>query len=237
MNEEPKSDVEKKVNGKVNKSKPKKTSIKRSPSKNSITNIDSIMEAVSPFLGEDFKEKKTFNVKMSLMDLTRNNAMMLISHYKIENQDVINTAALALSSPENYKRKTSFNNKFGNIKSSLKELEPFQKLILEDDLGKMFTKKPIRDVFSNLENLDMAANAALQSLILTTAICLTGKMPAGLKMKVSRSGLSKLDVQRRLSLLLSVSQVLYQRSKDFKKLETNKFDKMHKDLLKIVSDF
>jgi len=199
--------------------------------------FDYTMEKVSPFLGEDFEEEKTFNKNMSLMDLIRNNVMMLTSHYKIENQDVINTAALALSNPENFERNPSFNNKFGHIKSSLKELEPFQRLILEEDLGKMFTIQTIKDMFSNLENLDMTANAALQSLILTTAICLTRKMPSGLKMKVAWSGLRKIEIQKRLSLLLTVSQILHQKSKDFRKLETNKYDKMHKDLLKIVSDF
>jgi len=227
--------LKKKTNEKV-KSVPKGKNFNLS--KTNLSDVESTLEMVSPFFGEEAADKKIINKKLSLLDLARNNTTMLTAHYKLENKNIINTAALALSNPENYKGKTSFNNKFGDIKSSLKELEPCQKLVLEEDFDKLFSKETVRDVFSNLETLDMTANVALQSLILTAAISLTGNVPSRMNFKnIGKTGRSKTEVQRKLSLLLSAAEILYQRSKDFKDLEANKVDKMHKDLLKIVADY
>ncbi len=71
---------------------------------------------------------------------------------------------------------------------------------------------------------------------------LTGSKPAGLRLNLKlpsskSSGLSKTEVKKRLNLLIGISEVLYQNSKSFKGLDARKFDQMHKDLVKIASNF
>ena len=143
---------------------------------------------------------------------------------------------LATTDPVNYKRKTSFNKKFGNIKTGLGQLEPMMKLLIEKSNKTMLNKASIKDIFSNLEKLDITSNVVMQSLILTMAISITGHKPAGLKLKIpTGSKMSKPEVRQRLALLLTVSQVLYQRCKSIK--VKDKVDKMHKDLVKITARF
>ena len=94
-------------------------------------------------------------------------------------------------------------------------------------------------LFSNLEKLDMVSNAALQSLILVSAITLTKRKPEGLKMKMpsgSIQDLSKTEIKQRLSYLLTISQVLFHKSHSFVKLDQKKVARMHKDFIKIVGE-
>ena len=48
---------------------------------------------MSPFLGEK---------KNSMLDISEATAMMLISHYNIQDMDIVNTAFMAMVDPENY---------------------------------------------------------------------------------------------------------------------------------------
>ena len=61
-----------------------------------------------------------------LIDISEATAMMLMSHYNIQDKDIINTTYMSLVAPENYNRKTSFNKNYGSIKTPLKEILPFQ---------------------------------------------------------------------------------------------------------------
>ena len=58
------------------------------------------------------------------------------------------------------------------------------------------------------------------------------KMPSG-----SIQGLSRIEVKKRLSFLLTISQVLFHKSKDFTQVDDKKVSKMQKDLIKIVGEY
>ena len=206
-------------------------SMGKTRSKTDINNLKVVKEEMSPFVGE----KMT-----SLMEISEATTMMIMSHYGIQDNDIIKTAFMSLVEPENYNRKTSFTKSFGSIKAALKELQPFQMLFTEKNTTKMYSKDNIMALLSNLEKLNMVSNAALQSLILVSAITLTKKKPEGLKMKMpsgSIQGLSKTEIKQRLSYLLTISQVLFHKSHSFDKLDQKKVFKMHKDLIKIVGEY
>ena len=186
---------------------------------------------MSHFLGEK---------KNPLIDISEATAMMLMSHYNILDKDIINTTYMSMVDPENYNRKTSFTKNYGSIKTSLKEIQPFQMLFSENEITKMYSKDNIMALFSNLEKLDMLSNVALQSLILVSAITLSKKKPEGMKMKMpsgSIQDLSRIEVKKRLSFLLTISQVLFHKSKDFDQVDDKKVSKMQKDLVKIVGEY
>ena len=200
-------------------------------SKTDLHSLQMLKEEMSHFLGEK---------KNPLMDISEATAMMLMSHYDIQDQDIINTTYMSMVDPENYNRKTSFTKNYGSIKTYLKEIQPFQMLFSEDDITKMYSKDNIMALFSNLEKLDMVSNVALQSLILVSAITLAKKKPEGMKMKMpsgSIQGLSRIEVKKRLSFLLTISQVLFYKSKDFTQVDDKKVSKMQKDLVKIVGEY
>ena len=58
------------------------------------------------------------------------------------------------------------------------------------------------------------------------------KRPSG-----SIQDLSRIGVKKRLSFLLTISQVLFHKSKDFDQLDNKKMSKMQKDLIKIVGEY
>ena len=72
---------------------------------------------MSQFLGEK---------KNPMMDISEATSMMIMSHYGIQDKDIINTTFMSLVDHENYNRKTSFNKNYGSIKTPLKEILPFQ---------------------------------------------------------------------------------------------------------------
>ena len=92
--------------------------------------------------------------------------MILMTHYNIQDKDIIDTTSMALVDPENYNRKTSFTKQFGNAKTSLKNLEPFQILFSDKNMSEILSKDNITALFFNLDKLDMVPNNVLQSLIL-----------------------------------------------------------------------
>ena len=207
------------------------SSLGKTRSKTYLNNLMIVKEEMSPFIGEK---------KNILMEISEATTMMIMSHYGIQDNDIIKTTFMSLVEPDNYNRKTSFTKSFGSIKPPLKELQPFQKLFTEKNITKMYSKDNIMALFSNLENLNMVSNAALQSLILVSAITLTKKKPDGLKMKMpsgSIQGLSKTEIKQRLSYLLTISQVLFHKSHSFDKVDQKKVAKMHKDLIKIVGEY
>ena len=207
------------------------SSIGKTRSKTDINTFQLIKDDMSPFLGEE---------KNSMLDISEATAMMLISHYNIQDVDIVNTAFMTMVDPDNYNRKTSFTNKFGSIKPALNELQPFKILFSEANMSELYAKDNIKALFSNLEKLDKVSNAALQSLILVFAISITKKKPEGLKMKVpvgTLQGLSKAEIKKRLSFLLTISQVLFHKSKTFDLADDKKVSKMNRDLTKIVMEF
>ena len=206
-------------------------SMGKTRSKTDLNNLMIVREEMSPFIGEK---------KNILMEISEATTMMIMSHYGIQDKDIINTTFMSLVEPENYNRKTSFTKSFGSIKTPLKDLQPFQMIFTEKNMTKMCSRDNIMALFSNLEKLDMVSNAALQSLILVSAITLTKKKPEGLKIKMpsgSIQGLGKTEIKQRLSYLLTISQVLFHKSHSFDKLDQKKVAKMHKDLIKIVGEY
>ena len=116
----------------------------------------------------------------------------------IQDKDIINTTFMLLIEPENYNRKPIYNKSFGRIKTLLNELQPFQMLFTDKNITKMYFKDNILAMFSNLEKLDMVSNAALQSLVLVSAITLTMKKPEWLKIKMPSGtiqGLRKTEIK------------------------------------------
>ena len=67
-----------------------KISKTRSHATNSV--LQARVEEMSPFVGDKLAKAKSLNEKMTLMDLSTNTAMMLISHYKITDDNIINSA-------------------------------------------------------------------------------------------------------------------------------------------------
>merc|ERR1719244_1602458 len=70
--------------------------------------LKSKIEDMTPFLGDKVNKQKTIHKNMTLMDISKTTAGMITSHYKLNDDDVINTTLLALVEPENYKRKPTF---------------------------------------------------------------------------------------------------------------------------------
>ena len=144
-------------------------------SKTDLHSLQMVKEEMSHFIGEK---------KNPLIDIYEATVKMLMSHYNILDKDISNTTYMSMVDPENYNRKTSFTKNYGSIKTSLKEIQPFQMLFSEDDITKMYSKDNIMALFSNLEKLDMVSNVALQSLVLVSAIILSKKKPEGMKMNI-----------------------------------------------------
>ena len=102
-------------------------------------------------------------------------------------------------------------------------------LFSEDDKIKMYSNENITNLLSNLEKLDMVSNVALQSLILVSASSLSKTKPEGLRKKMpsgSIQDLSRTEVKKRLSFLLTISQVLFHKSKDFHQVDNKKVSKI-----------
>ena len=106
---------------------------------------------------------------------------MIISHFGIQDKDIINTTFLSLIEPENYEGKPSFTKSVGSVKTSLKELQLFQMLFTEKNISKIYSEDNILAMFSKL---NMVSNTALMSFVLVSAITLTKKKPTGLKIKM-----------------------------------------------------
>jgi len=207
---------------------------------NSKLSLTTVMNDVAPFLGDQINKRKTVHQKMSLKDFTQTSANILLSHYKIVDQDILHTTALAMSDLDSSMADSNFKEKFGRIESSLQSLQPYQQLFLEKNVQNMLSKDNVRALFGHIEELDMPANASLQTLLLVSAMSLTGNKPAGLKQAIKlpsnkSSGLNRMEVKKRMNLIITLSEILYQKSITFKNLEATKFKKMHKDLVHIAS--
>merc|ERR1712192_74789 len=153
---------------------------------------------------------------MPLKDFSESATALLMSNYKVENEKVLNTTALA-------------------------SLERFQQFFTEEKTSSLLSPKGSR-LLGPAEDLNVEANAALQALLLLSAMNLTGKKPSGspgLKLASRKSiGLSKADTKKRLLLIATMAEILHQKSNTFedKKLSAQ-LDKIYKDLNRMVSDF
>ena len=113
-------------------------------------------------------------------------------------------------------------------------------LFSEDDNFKKYSKENIPNLLSNMEKLDMVLNVALQSLILDSASSLSKTKPEGLKKKMlsgSVQDLSRTDVKKKLSFLLTISEVLFHKGNSFDQYNDKKITKMHKDIIKIIGEY
>merc|ERR1719391_1628109 len=166
---------------------------------------------------------------MPLKDFSESAVTLLMSNYKVENEKVLSTTALAMSS--------------GVSKSkdkTLSSLERYQQFFTEEKTSSLLSPKGCR-LLGHAEDLNTEANAALQALLLVSVMNLTGKKPSGSSMKLaSRNsiGLSKADTKKRLLLIATMAEILHQKSNTFedKKLSTQ-LAKIHKDLHKLVADY
>merc|ERR1712080_203076 len=200
--------------------------------------IQDQMDNVTPFLGAETNQK-TAHPQISMKNFSKMGVSMLMAHYKVADQNILNTTALAMSDMDS-SMKSNIQSKLGNITDSLQSLAPYKKLFKEKDTSKLFSQEGSMKLLSHLGDLDMAANAALQTEILVSAMTLTGKKPAGLKMDLpssKKTGLNRMEVRKRLSLLLTMSEILHQKSKTFNSPEANKMERLHKDLFKLVADY
>jgi len=166
---------------------------------------------------------------MPLKDFSESAVALLMSNYKVENEKVLSTTALAMSS--------------GASKSkdkTLSSLERYQQFFTEEKTSSLLSPKGSR-LLGHAEDLNTEANAALQALLLVSAMNLTGKKPSGSSMKLASRksiGLSKADTKKRLLLIATMAEILHQKSNTFedKKLSTQ-LAKIHKDLHKLVADY
>merc|ERR1711874_462799 len=156
---------------------------------------------------------------MPLKDFSESAVSLLISDYKVENEMVLSTTALAMSS--------------GASKSkdkTLSSLERYQQFFTEEKTSSLLSPKGSR-LLGHAEDLNTEANAALQALLLA-AMNLTGKKPSGSSLKLASRksiGLSKADTKKRLLLIATMAEILHQKSNTFedKKLSAQ-LAKIHK---------
>jgi len=100
----------------------------------------------------------------------------------------------------------------------------------------------LAELFHSADELELAANGALQSMLLVSAMQLTGKKPSGLRMDVrlpknKSSGLTRAEIKERISCIVSLSEILFHKGQTFQDFEVAKFQKLHKDLIKIATEF
>jgi len=167
---------------------------------------------------------------MPLKDFSASAVSLLMSNYKVENEKVLATTALAMSSGASQSKD-----------KTISSLERFQQFFTEEKTSSLLSPKGSR-LLGHAEDLNVEANAALQALLLLSAMNLTGKKPSGcsgLKLASRKSiGLSKADTKKRLLLIATMAEILHQKSNTFedKKLSAQ-LAKIYKDLNKMVSDF
>ena len=149
--------------------------------------------------------------------------------YNIQDKDIIDTTSMALVDLENYNRKTSFT----NHKAVWKHQDftegswafPDPLLRQEHDRDTLQGQHHSPDL--QLREAWHGAQYCFPDMILGWAISLTKKkkrvkVPAG-----PLKGLSRVDVKRRPSFLLTISQVLFHRSKSFQQIEDKNVAKMN----------
>merc|ERR1712037_936242 len=166
---------------------------------------------------------------MPLKDFSESAVSLLLSNYKVENEKVLSTTALAMSA-EASKSKDK----------TLSSLERYQQFFTEEKTNSLLSPKGSR-LLGHAEDLNTEANAALQTLLLVSAMNLTGKRPSGSSLKLASRksiGLSKVDTKKRLLLIATMAEILHQKSNNFedKKLSAQ-LAKIYKDLNKMVADF
>ena len=128
-------------NSKTSNSSTKKMATR---SQTSQLSLQTMLGELTPFFGEELSQK-TVHQKMSLQNFSETSASLLMGHYKITDAGIVNTTALAMyvviiiiyiviiiilrSNVGSNTTNTSYRNKFGNINSSLKSLQPFKEVM------------------------------------------------------------------------------------------------------------
>jgi len=201
------------------------------------SSLQSLLDGVRPFVNEKMREQKTVHKQFSVGDLTDTSAGILLNHYKIENQDILQTAALAWSNlPLDSKAENAnLGNNFGNVEHSLQSLGSFKQIFTEKKLN-------LSELFHGADELELAANGALQAMLLVEAMHLTGHKPSGLRMNVrlpknKSSGLTRAEIKQRITSIVVLSEILFYKGKTFQDFDVARFQKLHKDLLKIATTF
>jgi len=175
---------------------------------------------------------------MPLKDFSESAVGLLMSNYKVENEKVLSTTALAMSCKG---KDCSCKDKNCSCKDkTLSSLERYQEFFTEKNTSSLLSPEGSR-LLGHAEDLNTEANAALQTLLLVSAMNLTGKKPAGSSLKLASRksiGLSKADTKKRLLLIATMAEILHQKSNTFedKKLSAQ-LAKIYKDLNKMVADF
>jgi len=166
---------------------------------------------------------------MPLKDFSESAVALLMSNYKVENEKVLSTTALAMSAAASKSKD-----------KTLSSLERYQQFFTEEKTSSLLSPEGSR-LLGHAEDLNNEANAALQTLLLVSAMNLTGKKPAGSSLKLTSRksiGLSKADTKKRLLLIATMAEILHQKSNTFedKKLSAQ-LAKIYKDLNKMIVDF
>jgi len=166
---------------------------------------------------------------MPLKDFSESAVSLLMSNYKVENEKVLSTTALAMSAAASKSED-----------KTLSSLERYQQFFTEEKTSSLLSPEGAR-LLGHAEDLNNEANAALQTLLLVSAMNLTGKKPAGSSLKLASRksiGLSKADTKKRLLLIATMAEILHQKSNTFedKKLSAQ-LAKIYKDLNKMIADF
>merc|ERR1719187_350422 len=191
--------------------------------------VDSVLSKVSPSLVATLSGQQSTHQKMSLMDLSKLASSILVSKYKVHDEEILNTTVQAMSGEDSSVSE--------DIQSSVESLAPYKQLLMEKNTNNLLRPGVVELLFANAGGLDAPANAALQAQLLASAISLTGSQPSGVHLKISSSkssGLTKPEIKKRLNLIVTISEVLFQRSMSLKNFPKDNFAKLHKDLLNIV---
>jgi len=196
------------------------------------SNQASVDTLMTGFQCEEGRRAKAALGGMPLKDFSESAVALLINNYKVEDEKILRTTALAMSSgaPNNQ----------GTSSSSLASLERYKQFFTEEKTSSLLSPEGAR-LLGHAEDLNTEANAALQALLLVSAMNLTGKKPAGSSVKLSPRksiGFSKVETKKRLLLIATMAEILHQKSNTFedKKLSTQ-LAKIHKDLHKLVADY
>merc|ERR1711971_452875 len=104
---------------------------------------------------------------MPLKDFSESATALLMSNYKVENEKVLSTTALAMSSGASESKD-----------KTLSSLERFQQFFTEEKTSSLLSPKGSR-LLGHAEDLNVEANAALQALLLLSTMNLSGKKPSG----------------------------------------------------------
>merc|ERR1739844_811922 len=196
--------------------------------------IAQIEEEMAPFVG---------NNTNYMTDLCQATAKMMLTHYNIQDRNTLQTTWLSLGEPENYAMAND--TLADDTKNALKYLQFVAPLfpVMNETRPFQGTCLSYLDGFMNWMDgwLNEVAKCVLQALILMSVATLSRKKPEDLEMEIpegyaSIQNLSQEEFERRMQLLIVISQLLYNKSNTFLQEDQEKIKKMHKDCIKMVTE-